>query len=242
MKVFKINYSFYFLFILILFSPKQYLFLKVLLCLFIHELFHILFVFIFNYKVRKIELSIFGFFMELDKNKNIFYKDLLIYLGGIISNLLCIVLFKNNDIKNISLILIIINILPIYPLDGYNILNTLFMKYIPYYFSLIISKIISLLVLIIISFSLIINSIDLYVYLNLIYLICLNIYMFLNINSLYQNFLLNKYLYKLKYKMKKIKLRVNFRHYFYKYNTIYMHFNNKNIEEEELLRILFEKS
>lgn len=242
MKVFKINYSFYFLFILILFSPKQYLFLKILLCLFIHELFHILFVFIFKYKVRKIELSVFGFFMELDKNKNLFYKDLLIYLGGIIGNLLIIILISDYDIKIISLILIIINLLPIYPLDGYNILSTFLMRIIPYFYSLLISKIISLLTLFIITFYLVYLKIDLYVFINLIYLLCINLITICCFDSIINSFLLDRYLYKFEYKKKEVKLKSNLKTIFYKYFNIYVSFGEKNMSEFEILRILFEKT
>ena len=179
--------------------------------------------------------------MELDKNKCYFFKDLIIYMGGIISNLICLFLINDIDIKYISVVLICINILPIYPLDGYNIFNVLLMKYIPYYFSLIISKSISVLVLIFVALYSIIKQIDLYIYLNLVYLISINIYTVFSIKTIHKNFLLEKYLYKFKYKIKIIRFKDNFQHYFYKYNTICMFLNNKYIEEIEILRILFEK-
>ena len=242
MKVFKINYSFYLLFLFIMFSPKQYIVFKLLFCVMIHELGHIIPILLFKYKMKKLEVSIFGFFMELDKCKKMFYKDIIIYFGGIIFNVLCFLIFKDIDIKNISLLLTIVNIIPIYPLDGYNIFNTILCRFIPYYISLIISKILSVIVLVLISIFMIIEKIDLFIYINLVYLICLNIYVIFNIKNIYHTFLLDRYLYNYTYKKKNIKFRLNFQYYFYKYNTIFVFLNEKYIPETELLRILFEKT
>lgn len=242
MKLFKINYSFLLLFLLIIFSPKQSMVFKLLLCLIIHELGHIIPIFISKYKVKKIELSVLGFFMDLEKNKYSIIKDIFIYLGGILLNIFCIFISKDIEIKQISTVLVIVNILPIYPLDGYNVLNSILLFYLPYYFSLIISKLLSILVLSIISLYLINIQIDLYISLNLLYLYVINFYTLYNIENINRNFLLEKYLYNFKYKIKNISFKTKIQHHFYKYNTINMIISNKCISEEELLAIFFEKT
>lgn len=239
MKQFKICYSFYFLLLLILFSPKQYIVYKLIICLFVHELGHLLFIWLFKYKYSKIEISIFGIFMELNKNKQIFYKDLIIYLGGIFFNYLFFLITKDGDFKLINLLLIIVNIMPIYPLDGYNILKTIMFKIIPHYFSLILLKTISLIILSLLSIYGILISVDLFIFISLLYLVVINIMSIFNINYLHKSFLLDKYLYKWKYKKKQIRFKGDFKPYFYKYNNIYVILNDNIIEEETILESIF---
>ncbi|MDE7384920.1 MAG: hypothetical protein K2M84_04080, partial [Anaeroplasmataceae bacterium] len=60
--------------------------MKLFLCLFIHELGHLFFITLFRYKIEKLKLSIFGFFLKLENTKEEFYKDFIIYFGGIFFN------------------------------------------------------------------------------------------------------------------------------------------------------------
>ena len=125
----KINFSFI---ILVLFSlyigyfNKLFLFL---ICLFIHEIGHIITVILFKVKIKKFSLSIFGGVLELDEkdyNNLICFKKIIIYISGIIMNIIFCLLFEETEFGNYHLILFFFNSLPIYPLDGFNIFKIMF--------------------------------------------------------------------------------------------------------------------
>lgn len=108
-----------------------YYFFACYLFIFFHELMHILVGNILNKKLIKIRFSISGVCGVFEKEKNIkkrivCYKNIIIYLAGPISNLILAYIFKNNImIKEINIFLAILNLLPIFPLDGYNILQNM---------------------------------------------------------------------------------------------------------------------
>lgn len=96
-----------------------------------HELSHILIASILNRKLRKVFISICGMtayfkYEYMNKNRLYYIKDLLIFLAGPLSNLIIAYIFK--DIKfifEINVFLAILNLFPIYPLDGYNIVKSI---------------------------------------------------------------------------------------------------------------------
>ena len=120
-----------FLIILIsfLFSDKIKMFLtSYYMCyLFItfHELSHILIASIFGKKIRKIKLSIAGVCVNFFEYKDIKYlKNICIYMAGPLSNVLFAFIFKNiNFIFEINIFLSVLNLMPVFPLDGYHIIN-----------------------------------------------------------------------------------------------------------------------
>ncbi|MDE6945982.1 MAG: hypothetical protein K2P14_02235 [Anaeroplasmataceae bacterium] len=235
MKRFKIDYSFLLIVLILCFSPKQYLIFKLLFCLCIHELGHLIFVVLLRYKIAHLKLSIFGFFMELDHVKEEAYKDLLIFSAGILMNLLCFLCIPDEDIRLFSFILLVVNILPIYPLDGFNILKTIASFFFPFYFVLKILSILSL----VLSFFIILLSIylkmDLFLNLNFAYLCMINVVLYSKTDIHYQKFLLNKTLYVYNYPVKRIHFHSNFQKFFYKYHTIEVAIGNKIVSQEELL-------
>jgi len=124
----KINYSFIALVIFSLYTGYINYLLLFCLCLLIHELGHILFIKMFKVKVIKFSLSLYGGTLQLDNkqfNKINQTKKILIYIGGLIINLIFYIVFKNTMFSKMNLLLFCFNILPIYPLDGYNVLTTL---------------------------------------------------------------------------------------------------------------------
>jgi len=102
-----------------------------LLFVIFHELSHILLGSLLNKKLLKVFIGLSGMtaFFKYDymiKDKMYYIKEGLIFLAGPISNLIIANIFK--DIKfiyEINIFLAFLNLLPIYPLDGYNILKTL---------------------------------------------------------------------------------------------------------------------
>ena len=121
------------LFIIVLisffFSDKIKLFLtSYFVCyLFIifHELSHIIFASIFGKKIRKLKLSIAGVCVVFNNNDELkIIKKIIIYLAGPLGNIILALLFRNIDfVFEINIFLAILNLMPVYPLDGYNILN-----------------------------------------------------------------------------------------------------------------------
>lgn len=95
-----------------------------------HELSHVLVASLFGKKLELIRLSISGVNakferekFKLDANESYFF-NILIYFAGPFSNILLAIIFHNVEmIYEINLSLAIINLFPIYPLDGYNILK-----------------------------------------------------------------------------------------------------------------------
>ena len=127
MRKFKIDYSFIVVVILIILSPKQIILLKVLLCL----------------KINKLTLFGTGFMMDINNDDLLFYQSILLYFGGIFFNILLYLVNIDKDISMISIILAIINLVPVYPLDGHQIIKSILEYFIPIYKVYIISIIIS---------------------------------------------------------------------------------------------------
>lgn len=94
-----------------------------------HELSHILVGSLLSKKLSRVFIGISGMtaFFKYDFNirDRVYYiKETIIYLAGPMSNILIAYFF--NDVKfvfEINMFLAILNLLPIYPLDGYNILK-----------------------------------------------------------------------------------------------------------------------
>ena len=111
MKKFKIHFSFIVSFIIFVFSKYQIEYFCFLLCIFIHELGHLIALRIYNIKINCVTLYSFGFIMDSDKYKNI-SDEIIIYSAGIIFNLLFMILSKG-ILFEISFLLVIVNLLPI---------------------------------------------------------------------------------------------------------------------------------
>ena len=98
-----------------------------------HELSHMFVATILGKEIKLFKFSLAGVnicFSNL--NKLSIYKEILIYLAGPFSNIVLATLFQYNKmIFEVNLSLAIINLIPIFSLDGYNILyNLIFLIYI----------------------------------------------------------------------------------------------------------------
>lgn len=88
-----------------------------------HEFSHMAIAALFGSNVKKINIKLCGLSINLAKR---FYgiKAALIYIAGPLSNLLLAFMFYNIPIVfEINICLALVNLIPIKPLDGYNILN-----------------------------------------------------------------------------------------------------------------------
>ena len=126
---FKIDLILVIIVLLYIFSKviREYLYYYIGCYLFImfHEFSHILVARMFNYNCNKIEFTICGMSANININRNK-KRNILIYLAGPISNLIFAYLFYDNEfIYTINIVIAIINLLPVYPLDGYRIIKEL---------------------------------------------------------------------------------------------------------------------
>ncbi len=203
----------------------------------VHELGHILGAIIFKWKIDKIILLPFGgitiFQEDIDKSLK---EEFIIAILGPLLQLTFYFLYRNNQIFNYyNLIILLFNLLPIYPLDGSKIVNILFNKFISFKKSHIVTIIISLLTLVIIILSIRYNIL---LYFILLFIV-LEVFKEITKHNYYFNrFLLEKYLYNYNYKNKKIinnikKMKKQTNHIF--------KINNKYYTEREIMRNLFDK-
>ena len=125
----KIHYSLIFLLIISLFTGSFFNILGILVCIFFHELVHISMLIKYKVKIKYLELSIIGGIIEIEKKELVLYQKLLIDGIGIIINLIIIILIsilnleKMNYLIVYNLFMIVFNLIPIIPLDGYRLLN-----------------------------------------------------------------------------------------------------------------------
>lgn len=127
----KIHYSLVFLLILSLFTGSFFKILGIIISILIHEFSHYVFLKLFKVNVKNLELSIIGGILEINDKNISLIKRLLINSAGVISNLIIILLIKITNIHSLNylvyynLFIIIFNLIPIIPLDGFRILNDL---------------------------------------------------------------------------------------------------------------------
>ena len=144
LKFSKVNIEFEIVFIIVflvfIFSNtiRKILFSFYMCYLFIifHELAHLTIALLFFYVLENFKFSLSGVCIELKKkrfdlkgNKRLKIEnieEIILYLAGPISNIILAYIFNNNKmICEINIAFAIINLLPIFPLDGYNILDNL---------------------------------------------------------------------------------------------------------------------
>lgn len=131
----KLHYSLLVFLIITLFAGIFINFLILFFSIIVHEMAHLLLIYIFKLKPKDITITAFGGVINVDLDRCGFFKKLLILISGVSVNFLILsysYLFSNyqNIIYNYNLLLILFNILPIFPLDGHKILE-LILSFIP---------------------------------------------------------------------------------------------------------------
>ena len=211
-----------------------------MLLIFIHELGHIITSIYFKWDIDKIIILPLGGLTKYNIKINTPLKEeFLVAISGVLYQMIFYTLIKNRiDYEYFNFInyfILIFNLLPIYPLDGSKISNVILNKLFSFKKSINIS--------IIISFIFIIISTIVFIKINKIVLVTI-LFLFIEVNKLYKNrkyifnkFLLERYLEKLKFrKRKKIdniyQMKKDYTHIFL--------LNKKYITEKEILKKMFD--
>ena len=216
----------------------------------IHEFGHTITALLFKYKIKKIIIYPYGGLTKLETivNTNI-NKDLLVVTSGVIIQslffLLIYLLYIDGIVReyvyNLYLLyhksMLIFNLLPIIPLDGFKIVNLILSKYLNFNLTNNISVVISLLGLVIFIFSGLYEKN--YSIIIIIGILMNNIYKFYEqIAFICNRFLLERYLYNFTYKNKVIIKNYN---KMYKNKSHFFFHNGKIITEKNFLTYIFGK-
>lgn len=234
-NIFKIHSSFLIFLLLLLFSGYINYAVILLIIITFHEIGHIITIKSLGYKITKIVIYPIGGIITTNININISSNKLfLISISGILMQILLGFLIPNSInnyevFHSLNIALIIYNLLPIYPLDGYKIYLSLIERCFSYSLCIKISYILSMIgIFILFSYT---KSI-----ITFIYLYYLNIFYLLNYKYYMHKFLLERYLYNFKYCKIKYVSSIN---NIFKTRYNYIKYDNIYIEEKDVLSKIF---
>lgn len=200
-----------------------------------HELGHFITLKIFKIKINSVIIYPFGGVIDTNINYNInSNKYFLISISGVVFQLILLLLtkdYKETFFYNLNINLIVFNLLPIIPSDGNKILISIIERFISFRHTLILSNLISYITLFIVFFI----SKNIFIF---IILYCLNIKTFLLFDYIINKFILERYLYKIKYKKN---VYIQNEKEFKKCRNNHIKYDNIYIEEEDYLNSKFGK-
>lgn len=236
-----------FLLLLLSFLTGQFKTILIFLAIsFIHECGHLMMCLLFKVKVLKINVLPFGFNLETkDKIKVKSYQEALIYFAGpamyflvnillrILKNKFLISSVSFNFAMNANLVINLFNLLPIYPLDGFRIVNSFLQLFLPYKKTLKYSLFFSLFF----TTGLIIYNFYNFQIVVTIFIILMQVKYIKEIPLLYQTFLIDKTFFK---KHKKFKLLKDYN--MYKDKNNYHLLNNKIMNDADIAWHLLKKN
>ena len=195
-----------------------------MIIIFIHELGHIISGIIFKWKIEKIVILPFGCLTIFNEKINRpLIEEFIITISGPILQI--IHMFFLDD-TYYSKLLLIFNLLPIYPLDGYKLLNIFLNKIFSFKLSHLISIYISFIVIFLFKNNLVVIFV--------IFLLLLNIIKeLLNHKYIFNKFILERKLYN--FDFKKIKLVSNIKEFKKDYKHVIKE-NGIYIKEKDYLK------
>lgn len=208
------------------------------LIVFVHEAGHIFFGYLFNYKLKKINIYPFGGITIFESNlNNKFISDLLVALGGVIFQLILFIIIKESNTYTYKIFIdyntsiMFFNLIPIVSLDGGKIVNAIINCFIPYKKSLKITIYISYIsILLLLFFN--VNNINMV--LIILFLIILVSLEFRSLRYIFNSFLLERYIKNIKFKRNKF-INGNDISKIMKYRNNIFIINNKYYTEKDML-------
>lgn len=204
----------------------------------IHELGHIIIGIILKWQIEKIIIFPVGGLTIFNQRINSSsLEEFIIAISGIVFQTIYIVFMNNDLFVFYHKLILLFNILPIYPLDGSKILNIFLNKIFSFKKSYLLTVIISLLTIVFIFIITINKNFNLLLLLSIILLITKVINYYKDINIVFNKFLFERFLYKLKYK--KVKKVKSINNMFKEKSHIFI-INNNIIKEEEILAKMFD--
>ena len=208
-------------------------YLSFMLVLFIHELGHITLSILFKWHIKSIILLPLGLLLKFEDNLNKpLLEELIISISGIIFQLIFISFIHKYYLVLSSNIILVFNILPIYPLDGSKVINIILNKITNFKTSYFLTLLLSFITIIILISISIINKSLIFI-ISFIPLLINLIELITNRDNVFIKFLLERYLYNIRFKKYKhinnIKyMKRDYYHYIIKGNNI--------IDEKEYLK------
>lgn len=245
MIIFKIHILYWVMAFVCAFSGLFKNFLYFTLLIVIHELGHFLAAKMFKWKVDKIIILPFGGITIFNDflSKSLFEEFIILLLGPLFQIIFYTIYIKifgfNEILRNYHYSLLIFNMLPIFPLDGFKLLNIIINKFFSFKKSHLIAIITSIITLIIFIYILIFYKFGFIMFLATIFLLYKNIEEFLNHDFIFNKFLLERYIYNINLKKVKIiksnkleKMKREYKHIFY--------YNKKYETEKNILKKKFD--
>lgn len=236
-NIFRISIPFYFIFILSILIGKFKIFIFITCITLIHELGHIISGLLLNYKIEQVVILPLGsltiFNNKINANE---IKELVVTIMGPLFQIILFFFIKQDIYNKYNLYLLLFNLLPIYPLDGYKLLRILLYKVLPFKtvnsFSLYISIMILFILLLLRPTNIVIYIVFIVFFIQIIKELYNNKYIF-------NKFLLERYIYNIKYK--KIRNIIgDTKDKMYRNRSHVFILKNKIVNEKELLGKLFD--
>lgn len=127
----RLKFQVFIILLMFLFNENSQIYSLMLLFIIIHEVAHIIAGVCLEFKIRQVKLNILGFNILLEKSQESKFDNFIIAIAGPLSNFaiaivtLCLPIenMLKIDIVYANILLMMINLLPIYPLDGGRILS-----------------------------------------------------------------------------------------------------------------------
>ena len=131
MKI-KVDLKIFLIIILYILTQNIEVFAMSFIFILLHELGHAITGIILGLKIKKININVFGLSIEFENyGKERINNKIIIDMAGPAINIISFivaVIFKKEEIAYINILLAIINLLPIYPLDGGRIVKNVLLK------------------------------------------------------------------------------------------------------------------
>lgn len=208
-------------------------YLSFMVVLIVHELGHIFSALIFKWHIKKIIVLPLGMMLKFEDNLNKpLIEEFIIAISGVALQLLFIYYFHNKYLIISSNIILIFNILPIYPLDGSKVINILLNKITNFKTSYFLTLIISLISIILMICIFIIHKSLIFI-ISFIPLLINLIDLLSTQNNVFMKFLLERYIYDIKFKKCKYIDNINYMKKDYYHYIIY---DNNLIDEKKYLK------